>query len=1030
MKRPTIGSALRSVTVVCPLVSWLAVAQASAQEQGTITGRITGDAGAPLASAQVVVEGTNLDARSDPDGSYRISGVPAGAAVVRVKRLGYSARAQAVIVPAEGTVTADFQLQVTAVALEGIVVVGYGTQQKVNLTGAVGAVSGAELAKLPVPTVSQALQGLSPGLEVVDMGGQPGLNAADILVRGQGTLGRGSDAGAFQSKAASRPLVLVDGIEGTMDAVDLQDIENISVLKDASSAAIYGSRAANGVILITTKHASVTEGVQITYDGSFGTQNITTFPQRVSIADHMRLTNVAYVNAGLAPKYSDAYIQRTLAGDDPLHYPNTDWVGLFYHPAPLQDHTVRVTGGNQATRYALSLNYMREGGLMPTTGATRHAVRLNTDFNPSDRISAGLDVAGSRRWTINPSLNWESTFYLIHDTPPTVVAQYPDGTWGWSDTNRNPLVYAEESGDRQRATWQGTVTGRFNYKILPGWAEIQTTASVRYDHYTNTEFRTQQAFRDYNNPAVVRMQWGPNQLWRDINDGQQLTLRALLKYGHTFADAHGLSGVLGYEQIHQANDWFGANRQQFYNNDLRQIDLGNAQFDNNWGGDNEWALRSAFGRFNYSYRGRYLFEANARYDGSSRFAKGNRFGFFPSFSAGWRISEEPFFKVGSINELKLRGSWGRLGNQDVGLYQYYSTIELNQPYYFGGTLQTGAAKTELANQDISWETTTATDVGVDASFLSNKLTLTADYYLRRTKDILLDLPIPAIVGRAAATQNAGVVENRGWELALGWHDRAGAFRYGIDFNLSDNKNKVVDLVGTGPYAGWDFVIMEGQPIRAWYGFEAEGLFQTQAEVASHALQPFTGSGTHPGDIKWKDQNNDGVINEADKVVIGDPNPHYLFGLNFSASWGNFDAGFFLQGVGKRVQRIELGLAEGPTWENYTTTWHLDYWTPSNPHARVPAPYIYQNYNTHYPSSWWLTDASYVKLRDIQFGYTLPSRLSSRFRIERMRIYVAGKNLWQRSGMEIGLDPEVNPATVRGDYYPQTKVISFGTNIGF
>jgi TonB-linked SusC/RagA family outer membrane protein len=1027
-------------TLVFLLASLFAVREATAaQQQGTITGRITDEAGAPLAGANVVVDGTNLGTRSDRAGEYRVTAVPAGPAVVRVRLLGYTVHTQSVTVPAEGTVTADFTLQAAALALEGVVVVGYGRQEKINLTGAVGAVGGTELAKLPVSTVSQALQGLSPGLQVVDMGGQPGLNGTDILVRGQGTLGRGSGAGAFQNRAASRPLVLVDGIEATMDAVDLEDIESISVLKDASSAAIYGSRAANGVILITTKRASAMDGVQITYDSYSGIQDITSFPERVSIADHMRLTNVAYVNAGLAPKYSDEYIQHTLAGDDPLNYPTTDWVDLFFNPAPIQDHTLRVTGGNQAARFALSGNFMREDGLMATTGATRYTVRLNTDFNASDRISAGVDVSGSRRWSINPSLNFEPLFYLIHDTPPTVMARYPDGTWGWSATNRNPIAYAEESGDRQRATWQGTIIGRFNYKIWPGWAEIQATAALRYDHYTNNDFRTHKQFPDYNNPSVIRQQWGPNRLWRDINDGQQTTLRALLDYGHTFSGTHRVSGVLGYEQVRQTNEWFGADRQQFYNNELRQIDLGNAQFDNNWGGQNEWALRSGFGRFNYSFMGRYLFEANARYDGSSRFAEGRRFGFFPSFSAGWRISQEPFFSVGWIDDLKLRGSWGQLGNQDIGLYRYYSTIQLNQPYYFGGTLHTGAAQTDLANDRISWETTTATDFGVDASFLSNRLTFTADYYVRRTEDILLDLPIPDIVGRTAATQNAGVVENRGWELALGWRDQLGAVRYTLDFNLSNNENEVVDLVGTGPYAGWDYVIMKGAPIRAWYGFEAEGLFQSQEEVDNHAVQPGT---THRGDIKWKDQNTvdtngdgvpdapDGVINEADKVVIGDPHPHYLFGLNFTASWGNFDAGVFLQGVLERDQRIELGLAEGPTWENYISKWHLDYWTPDNPDARVPAPYIYQNYNTHYPSSWWITDAGYIKLRNVQFGYTLPVSVSSRFGIDRLRVYVSGKNLWQISGMEVGLDPEVNPALVRGDYYPQTRVISFGTNISF
>jgi TonB-linked SusC/RagA family outer membrane protein len=1000
---------------------------AGAQSTGQVSGRVTSETGQPIAGASVAVTGAGSPTVTDADGRYTVRGVAPGSRAVHATMIGYAEATRTVTVSAGQTAAADFQLAPQAVALEGIVAVGYGTQKKVNLTGAVSSVDTEELTKLNVPTLSQALQGMSPGLEVTDNGGAPGRDNARVLIRGVGTISSPTD---WNNTRRAEPLVLIDGVEGDMNVLNPEDVESISVLKDAASAAIYGSRAANGVILITTKRGRAQDRITMTYDGYYGMQDITTFPERVGVADHMRLTNLAYQNAGREPKYSDEYMQKTLSGEDPLHYPTTDWVDLFYDPAPIQNHSLRVSGGSETARFALSTNFMRQDGIEATTGAKRYSARLNTDFNPSKRVSAGLDLAGSRRWDIQPAMAWDATFYLIHDTPPTVVAQYPDGTWGWSATNRNPLAYAHNSGDEQRNDYQGIATARLNFDLFPGWAQLQTLASAQYRHGTDDRFLTSQRFPDYWDPSTTRGAWGPNSLDQSSDEGLQTTLRALLDYDHTFLGSHDLSGVLGYEQIHENASSFGASRSQFWNNDVRVLPLGSPSTRGNTGGRSEWALRSVFGRLNYSYLGKYLLEANARYDGSSRFAKGNRFGFFPSFSAAWRISEEPFFKnnVGFVDELKLRGSWGQLGNQDIGLYQYYSTIALTQPYYFGGTVVTGAAKTALTNPDISWEQTTATDFGVDAAFLGSRLSFTGDVYVRRTDDILLDLPIMAIVGRSAPTVNAGVVENRGWEVALDWRDRAGEFDYGIGVNLSDNRNEVVDLRGTGPYVNGEFATLEGYPIWSYYGFEALGLFQSQEEIDAWAEQPAT-TVTHPGDIKWKDQNGDGVINQEDRVVFGSNLPHYSFGVNLSGRWRNLDATVFFQGVGRQDRYIDLGLAEGPVWENYTTTWHLDYWTPDNPDARVPAPYLYENHNTNYVNSWWRTDARYVKLRNLQLGYTLPSGLTQdRLHVGRLRLYVEGKNLWQTSAMAIGLDPEV--PWPRGDYYPQTKVISVGTNVTF
>jgi TonB-linked SusC/RagA family outer membrane protein len=1012
----------------------LPFSDAWAQQAGTIMGRVTDQAGVPLSGVEVAVDGTGLSALSDENGRYQITRVPAGSAVVRVTRLGYTPVEQTVTVEASGTTTVDLTLAVGAIELEGLVAVGYGTQKKVNLTGAVASVQVEQMEKLPVPTITHALQGLSPGLQVLDGGHQPGRYATDLLIRGQGTLGRTDNRG---DRAASRPLVLIDGIEGNMNTLAIDDVENISVLKDASSAAIYGSRAANGVILITTKRGVARDRPQITYSGYVGVQNITAWPERVDAVTHMELRNVARQNmrnwctttggcnpADFADTYSQEYIEATARGDDPVNFPQTNWVDLMFDPAPIQDHTLRVSGGRETARYALSLDYMQEDGLMPTTGAKRYGVRLNTDFQASQRISAGLDLAANRRWDVVPALNWNSTFYLIHDTPPTRAAQFPDGTYGLNLFNLNPIAYARESGNEERTFNQGTVTGRLNYDLVPGWAELQTLGSVRYDNNDWERFLTDSRYVESwpSNGAP----WGPNRLEHRNSANLQSTLRALLNYGHSFGAAHDWSGVVGFEQIANNYDEFRAWREDFFNNDLRRLNLGNADTRGNWGAGSEWGLRSLFGRMNYSYRSRYLFEVNARYDGSSRFAEGRRFGLFPSFSAGWRISEEPFFNVGWIDELKLRGSWGQLGNQDVPLYSYYSSISVSQPYWFGGQVHDGAAATSLANEELSWETTTVTDFGFDAGFLQGRLSFSGDVYNRRTEDILLNVPIPAMVGRSAPFINAGVVQNKGWELSLGWRDAFRTLNYGIDVNLSDNRNKVLDLYGTGPYIRDESVVLVGAPINSWYGFEATGLFQSQAEIDSHA-QP-SGWITRPGDIKYKDQNGDGVVNEDDRVVIGDPNPRYIFGVNLNASWRNFDAGMFFQGVGKRDQYLALGFIQGPVWENYTSKWHLDYWTPENPDARHPAYYANYNRNYYATNSWWILDGSFVKLRNVQLGYNVPSQFAQRVGVDRLRFYVTGKNLWTRSKLGIDLDPEY--PWVRADYYPQTKVFSIGTDISF
>lgn len=1038
---------MRRAILSCLLLLALPVAGVWAQEQGTISGRVTDQAGEPLSGVQLTIEGSNLSALSNAQGLYQITGVAAGDVLVRVTALGYATAERAVTVGIDETATADFSLEIAAIDLEGIVAVGYGTQQRVNLTGAVASVNSAEMAKQPVPTLTHALQGMSPGLQLLDGGNRPGRWETDLLIRGQGTLGRDPDDPDDRGdRGASRPLVLIDGVEGDMATLDVNDVENISVLKDASSAAIYGSRAANGVILITTKRGAALGQPQITYSGYVGMQQITAWPDNVGAPTHMELRNLARTNmrnwctstgncnaADYDNTYTQGAIDSTRMGVDPVLYPNTNWVDTQFDPAPIQDHSLRVSGGSETARYALSLDYMKESGLMASTGAKRYGVRLNTDFQPADRLSAGLDLALSRRWDIIPALDWNSTFYLIHDTPPTRIARYPDGTWGLNLFGFNPIAYANESGDEQRWLNRGTVTGRLNYDLIAGGSsrlEIQTLASVRYDNNDWERYQTDDRYvADW---PTGGSNWGPNELEQRDTEGLQTTLSAMLNFGQTLGGgAHDLSGILGYEQISSDSAEFRAWRQDFFNNDLRQLDVGNADTRGNGGFGSEWALRSVFGRVSYSFAGRYLFEANARYDGSSRFADGLRYGFFPSFSAGWRISEESFFNVDWVDELKLRGSWGQLGNQQVPLYSYYSSLAIDQPYWFGDQVHDGAAITDLANEDLTWETTTATDIGFDATFLQGRLSLSGDLYHRKTEDILLALPIPDVIGRNAPFVNAGVVENKGWELAVGWRGTVSTVNYGIDFNLSDNRNEVVDLNGTGPYIDEEQVIAVGQPIGAWYGYEVDAdrpYFQKQEEIDNHA-QP-GGFTTRPGDLRFVDQNNDGIINEDDRVVFGDPNPRYMFGLNLNASWRNFDIAAFFQGVGKRDQFLQLGFIQGPVWENYTSEWHMDYYDAEldNQDARHPTYYAQENRNYYSVNSHWKLDGSFVKLRNLQLGYTLPSNVVERFGMEHMRLYVTGKNLWTHHNLGIDLDPEY--PWVRADYYPQTRTFSIGTDISF
>jgi TonB-linked SusC/RagA family outer membrane protein len=1029
--------------------------------QGSITGTVR-DAGttAPLAGVTVAVVGTQLTGSTGADGQFSIVGVPAGSYRLRARRLGYAPGDTSVVVEDARQTVVEVRLTASAIELNPVVAIGYGEQAKATLTGSVATVTGAELVKRPVANASDALQGVDPGLTVVDRGGRPGDAGSAIFIRGRGTLPDLTNAANFRST----PLILVDGIPGDLNTLEAGDIESISVLKDAASAAIYGSRAANGVILVTTKRGKNTGGMKWSYEGYYGIQNTANLPTRVGIKDYLELINEAHVNAGLPPKYSQGYIDSTLMADrgvpgvDRLRYPDTDWLDVLWNPASIQDHTLRLTGGSDLASFALSANYMDQGGLMANTGATRSGVRLNTDFRPGKRLQAGIDLALRRTWDVEPNMMGEALFRMFHDTPPTIQAKYPscsaspeDNTcYGWSQNKHNSVAYAEASGLHTRENWNGTLSAKADYELLPGFM-VRALASVQASSYQGDSWRNAVVFADYWDPTVIPKRFTPNELWDSTSTYQQTYLRGLMEYRRLFGD-HAASGMIGYEQTVYDSSGIGANRQGFYNNDLQAINAGDPSLDNNWGAPTAWRLRSGFGRITYGWRDRYLFEANARYDGSSRFAKPSRFGFFPSFSGAWRISEEPFMqRLGLFNELKLRGSWGRTGNNSVGNYPYWSVLRLGTTcipdpsnpnynrscaYSFGGALVNGVAKTDLANPDLSWETTSMSNVGVDAALLGGRLTFTGDVYRKVTDGILLQLDIPWTVGLTPPVQNAAKVKNWGWEAALTYRDGVGGLNYAIGVSLTRNNNLVTSLAGTGPYFyGTDvtYIIKEGLPLGTIYGLRAAGLFQSQAEVDACATGTVPGcgsqqAGTGAGDIRFVDQNNDRVIDNADRIPIGHDIPSYTFGSTWTASFRSFDASVFWQGALDVNAYLEGALAEGPVWENYTTKEWLDHWTPTNPNAKMPKPTRFLHINHGQRNSWWVRDASYIKLKNAQIGYRLPPAVARRINASQMRVYVSGQNLLTLSKVTFLLDPEFPSG--RGTVYPQTRTFAFGTSVQF
>lgn len=953
----------------------------------------------PLIGVNILVKGTGTGTVSDLDGNFSID-VPGDRDVLVFSYTGYVAQE----VNVSTSTRVEVVLAEDVYGLEEVVVVGYGTQKKVNLTGSVERVEGDQLARQPIMQTSQALTGLTPGLTAIQSSGQPGSDNATLRIRGGGSIGASND-----------PLVLIDGVEGDINGVDPNNIENISVLKDAAAAAIYGSRASNGVILVTTKRAK--EGTfSVNYNAWLGTQQPTTLPEFVGVIEYLNLIGT---DPGVVANY-----QANL--NDPDLYPDTDWVNeLFTENGFQQYHNISVNGGSEKVKALASVSLMDQTANIPNYGFKRYNVRLNTDIKANDRIDFSFDLNFRRSEQDNPNTGLSNVTRQAFRIAPDQVAIHSDGSWGDGWQGQNPVAAVYDGGQNlgQNNYFRGVL--RANVRLLEGLtftALYSPEFSDTYDKDFNKQYTT---IVDWNtkNTRIVPAQ---NSLYQNNSRSLTNNVNALLRYSKTFGD-HDLNLLGGYESIKYNYERFYANRRDFILDQIQVLNAGSQDGLGNGGTATQNGLVSYFGRANYAFKDKYLLEANIRRDASSRFAEDNRVAIFPSFSVGWRVSQEDFFNAeGFLSDLKLRASWGRLGNQQIGDFPYVSSISLGSSnYIFDDVIYTGAVQSVLANNDIRWETSETTNFGVDLGILEGKLNITADYFIKNTDDLLLVLPIPMVAGLSAAESNAASTRNKGIDLSISWRDRIGAFSYGARLNYSDVERIATDLANVGPLISGSQITELGGELFSIYGYETAGIFQTQSEIDAAATQ--AGNPTI-GDLQYVDQNSDGIINGDDRVVIGNPFPRHSYGFELFGDIKGFDFSIFLNGVGKRDVFLQ-GDAAMPLFNaGKIQRWHVEEsWSETNTGASFPR--IFATSNNTSTSSTWIFDASYLRVRNITIGYTLPNSLLDRVGINNLRIYASGQNLFTFDDLPEGIDPLI-PNGTSGAYFPVSSAMTFGLNVNF
>ena len=1010
----------------------------------TVSGVVYDSDGLPVIGAGVMVKGSLHGTVTDEDGRWTLE-LEDDNVTLEISSMGYQSQSVAVKGRSDFTVTLTSDTQY----LDEVVVVGYGTQKKVNLTGSVSMVTSEDMASRPVSNMSSGLQGLLPGVTVVNASGQPGASGTTIRVRGVGTIGN------------ANPLILIDGIEGDLSTINPEDIESVSVLKDAASASIYGARAANGVLLVTTKKMNDNPGAakdnaKVTFGAYAGIQTPTRLPQMCDAIEFMTLDNEARQNVGTAIGWLEDSFKKVTDNTDPNYFANTDWLDeVLNNYAPQQNYSLSLNGGIGSSGYMLSYRYFDQKGLTvgSSTGEQRHNVRFKMNTRLIDRLTLSSNISYTSRKVTSPINSLTSGGGAIYNAmriAPNAPVRYTDGTWAYGGGNTNPVAILNDGGRSNVSTEEFSLLEVLKLDILKGWDVTATYNLTSTNGYKDILKKT----ITFVNPEdkSVNVYASPNSLKNvDLKNVQQ-TFIIQSNFDITFGK-HNVSGVAGMSQEWYEARMFEASRTNLSTEFDPTLNLGDPSTMSNNATYSSWALRSGFGRVSYNYDERYLLEANIRYDLSSRFHKSVRGGWFPSVSAGWRISEEQFmsFAKSIVDNLKIRGSWGMLGNQYVGSsdYPYMSVLEAftSGLSLIGTSASTGYAPSTLANPNLTWEHIKMVNAGVDVALLQNRLTMSFDWFNKDTEGILLKLNYPAQIGPKPSEQNAGKVNNRGWEFDLNWRDQRGEFYYGIGFNISDVKNKIVDLAGNAPDLSGYQIRMVGYPIDAFYGYKAIGLMTPEdfkiSDTQNHnyslpKVPVILGNDYQPGDIKYEDISGpdgkpDGRLTpEYDKVVLGSNIPRYTYTVRGDLGWKGIDFSFVIQGVGKCDGYLE-GTARHAFQDMaaYPQKVHLERYnvvTNPNPDALYPRLTYNTGFNQNTFSTYWMENASYMRLKNVQIGYTFPEKWMKKARIDNLRIYLSGDNLLTVSDFFYAYDPET-PVS-KGGYYPQVKTVVLGLNITF
>ncbi|CAG5067582.1 TonB-dependent receptor P26 [Dyadobacter sp. CECT 9623] len=1001
-------------------------------EQKKVSGTVIDEKGAGLPGVSILVKGTSSGTTTNVDGSFALDNVEDDAVLI-FSFVGYIAQE----VPVGAQTTLNISLKPDQRDLDELVVVGYGTQKKVNLTGAIATIDSKAIENRPITNSSQALQGL-PGVYVNMNQGRPGADGANITIRG---------ASSYNLETGNGPLVLVDGVEFSLRDVNPNDIEKVTVLKDAASAAIYGSRAQNGVVLITTKTGVKNTKVRVDYSGYLGVQTATRLPNNVvtNTLEYMEGKNRALANEGRAAEYSPELMQEYRAGTDPYIYPNTDWFKLMFRNAAIQEHNVRLSGGSEKSTYSVSLGYLNQKGILPGSGAQKYSFSTNINSDVTPWLTIGSNVIATwwdnneGAYTANDANGEGGIMGLIYRGLPmqtnlTQTGAYADQWIRVPGHNffRNPYALSLE--------------GKHINKSLRGIANLYAQINLPFDIKYKITVAPNLYFENekFNYPVIPVTNTKTGEIAnmgnippRGVTQGSGLNFAFTnfhtLNWEKTFKEKHYLNVLGGFSLESFSLSRFTAQNQGYLGNEITELNGGSLNPLVS-GTSTKSRIMSTFGRINYVFNDKYLFETNFRLDGSSRFEQSRRWGFFPSFSAGWRINEENFLKdVRAISNLKLRASWGQLGNQNIPLFSYINAVELNSAgyttnYSFNNVVSSGAAVRTLADPTVGWESTTASNIGIDGGLFNNKLTFEFDLFRKYTDGILARVNLPAQVGNLQGPlSNIGSVSNKGYELTLGYRDRIGGVNYNLAGNITHLINKVENTNGAILY-NTNRIIQEGAPINSFFGLESAGLFQSKAEIDA---APFQNNVTNPGDIRYKDQNGDGKIDSGDRVVIGQSNPGYTYTFTGGADYKGFDFAMFWQGTFDLDTYVTANLAQPyKNGAGVTREWLTDSWTPENPNASLPRLTTSNGYPQNFQvSDFWLQSIAYLRLKNIQFGYTVPLNMVKKLGLGKVRLYVNGQNMITVSKFRLG-DPERDPAAAGVVAYPIAKVVSFGLNVSF